>query len=626
MQAIKYVSPMLHAHAGSCAPCGGMALRFMRADVPGKDAAIYADPSLLLRHPNPVTADMLGHFPAIYLDPSRPVQVQLLSAAGSVVASHRMAPGITGMATTPDDGGLFADLVHMAPPAHLSALRTQGWDSHGNGAADYVSDALATPDLARTHPRFCVTTANGRCFRLNPTGGMITVEQGGARGDPSGSGRIDDRAAIQATVDYAAAVGVAKIGLSAPSYTVWFPKRTSPPSTEAVDGHGIVIAPDQQIHMIGLGSGRSTLRFLSPGGVSPDGTTPGQAFQVVQGKVWRGSGFYLYATRPIERRMLDRTSPRQSLTLEHLVIDGATRKSGYYGWPARLSDGAGWDITHKGIRSRADVRGGDITILDCVMTGWRGETVYTSGDPAAKLIVRDSSFLHSNGQGLNPNGCFVDVQNCKIRDCYLGIEGWTGLSGGKLLNVEISDCFGIQGKSGGAFGLDGEYFMNRPLQAKASQTNFPDNPSPPGTLGTHRSGQAEVSLVVRNCGRALVGSWIKGTIQATDTAIVIGDGTAFAGGSNHVDLDITLITDQRNESYVIIANGSRGLATDHIHLRIDSQATPAAIAANRRPDAALRWHGTLGSDVAVQFTGRQALHAPKPDAPFSGPPPKIIDR
>ncbi|KQM22270.1 hypothetical protein ASE49_02995 [Novosphingobium sp. Leaf2] len=603
-----------------------MALRFVRTDIPGKDAVIYADAGLVLRHPNPVMSDMLGHFPAIYLDASRPVQVQLLSAARSVVASHRMAPGMAGIATTPDDGGLFADLVHMAPPAHLRALRTEGWDSHGSGAADYVSDALATPDLARDHPRFCVTTANGRCFRLNPTGGMITVEQGGARGDPSGSGRIDDRAAIQATVDYAATVGVTKIGLSAPLYTVWFPKRTSPPFTEAVDGHGIVIAPDQQIHMIGLGSARSTLRFLSPGGVSPDGTTPGQAFQVVDGKVWRGSGFYLYATRPIERRVLDRTSPRQSLTLEHLVIDGATRKSGYYGWPARLADGAGWDITHKGIRSRADLRGADITILDCVMTGWRGETVYATDDPAAKLTVRNSTFLHSNGQGLNPNGCMVDVQGCKIQDCYVGIEGWTGLGRGRIIDVEITDCYGIPGKSGGAFALDGEFAENRRIQMHAPGPDIADNPAPPGNLGRFRTQQGQISLVVRNCGPGLIGSWLTGKIVATDTRLVLGDGTAFAGGARHLDLDITLITDTNEQAHVVIANRYTGVTTDHIHLRIDNQATPAAIAANRRPDTVMTWHGALGSDVTVQISGRDGVQAPKPDAPTSGPSPRITHK
>lgn len=618
LKATQYVSPLLHAHAGALAPCPGMALRFSRTDPGSPLATIHADHDLLEQLPNPLPTDMLGHFPTIFLDTGADYQVELLNASGRAVAAHRITAGRAVVA--PDDAGLFADLAHLSPARGVASLRTEGWDKAGSGAADYVADALATPDLARQHPRFCVVTRNGRCFRLKPSGGLITVEQAGAKGDPGATGRIDDRPAFQAAVDYAATVGIERIGLAASTYSLWTPLRTSPAGQEAVDGHAIVLAPDQRLHFVGLARARTRLRFLAPGGASPAGTRAGEAFHIVGGKVWRGSGFYLPSKTKVDWHRIDRTTTRQSLTLEHLVIDGGTRKSGFYGWPARPSDGAGWDITHKGIRCQADVRGADITILDCEMTGWRGETLYSSGDPSAKLTVRNSSFTHSNGQGLNPNGCMVDVEGAHISDCFSGIEGWTGLGGGRMVDVEIVDCYGIQGKSGGAFGLDGEYFDRRRVQASAPGPGLPDRQGAPGTLAALPVKPGRIDIVVRSCGRGYLGSWLTGRIKAVDTTLVIGDGTAMPGGSRGLDLDIEMVTDRTELAYLIIACRMTGVATDDIKVRLNATATPAAVAVDRRTDRAITWHGLIGSDVLVEFSGRDGRQPPRADAPATGAP------
>lgn len=619
MHAIKYVSPLLHAHAGGCAPCDGMALRFRKRDGVAQPTCGFADETLIEPHPVPLYADLLGHFPAIFLHADADYHVELLNASGSVVAAHAVTGGRPA-APTPDDAGMFIDLAHLSPPSTVTKLRTDGWDKQGTGAADYVSDAIATPQLARSHPRFCVITRNGRCFRLLPAGGLITVEQGGARGDPAGTGKVDDREAIQATVEYANAIGVARVGLSKPGYSVWAPPRTTPTDRHGTDGQYIVLGVDQRLHMVGLGRLRSRLRFFAPGGASPDGTRAGTAFQLVERKVWRGSGFYLPARSGIDRSRIDRKSPRQSLTLEHLVIDGGTRKSGYFGIPARPSDGAGWDVTHKGVHSQADARGGDISILDCEMTGWRGETVFCTNDPSAQLTVRNSSFSQSNGQGLNLNGCMVDVENCQIAGCYMGIEGWTGMKNGRIVNVEIVDCFGIPGKSGGAFTIDGGFYDHRKLQALASGPDLPARLGEPGTLGALPFDRGHIALTVRNCARGYIGSWLTGTIAATDTTLVIGDGTAAPGGSHGLDLDLTMTTDRTEQSYLIIACRQTGVRTDDVRVRLQVAASPAAIAANRRPASAITWHGRLGPQVTVTFSGRDGRQPPRPDAPATGSP------
>lgn len=624
MKTTQYVSPLLHGHAGTLAPCPGMALRFSGISAGAPLASIHADHDLLERLPNPLPTDMLGLFPAIFLDPAADYHVELISASGRPVAAHRIAAG-RPPSTTPDDAGLFSDLVHLSPARGVTSLRTEGWDRAGSGAADYVADAFATPDLARRHPRFCVVTRNGRCFRLKPSGGLITVEQAGARSDPGATGRIDDRPAFQAAVDYAAAVGIERIGLAGSTYSLWTPPRTSPVNQEAIDGNSIVLAPDQRLHLVGLGRARARLRFLAPDGASPAGIRAGEAFHIVGGKVWRGSGFYLPSRTKIDWRRIDRTTPRQSLTLEHLVIDGCTSRSGFYGWPARLPDGAGWDITHKGIRCQADVRGADITILDCEMTGWRGETVYAAGDPSAKLTVRNSSFSESNGQGLNPNGCMVDVDGARISDCYCGIEGWTGLSGGRMVGVEIVDCFGIQGKSGGAFSIDGGYFDSRRTQASAPGPRMPASRGAPGTLAALPVKPGTIDIEVRNCGRSYIGSSLTGRIKAVDTNLMIGDATAMPGGSRDLDLDIEMVTDRTELAYLIIACRTSGVATDDVRVRLKGSATAAAVAADRRPDRAITWHGLIGPNVMVEFSGRDGRQPPRADAPATGAP-RIVRR
>ena len=487
------------------------------------------------------------------------------------------------------------------------------------GSGDYVADALATPELARRHPRFCVITSNGRCFRLAPAGGLMTIEQAGALGDPGGRGVANDQPAFQAAVDYAAAVGIARIGLSKPSYSLWMPPRTLPLAEGGAQGNAITLGQDQKIHFIGLGKARTIMRFFAPGGRSLDGITAGKAFHLVGGKVWRGSGFYLPSTTRVNYRQFVRSGARQSLTLEHLVVDGGTRMSDYSGIPARPTDGKGWDVTHKGIHCQSDRRGSDITVLDCEMTGWRGETIYASNDPSSQLIVRNSTFSQSNGQGLNPNGCMVDVEDCKIYSCYMGIEGWTGLRAGRISRVEIVDCVK-------AFTIDGGYYDHRKQVASAPGPTPPADFGPAGTLAAQPFDPGKISIVVRHSGRAYIGSWLSGSIEAVDTTIVIGDGTATPGGANHVDLDLTMISDRTDLAFVIIANRQRGVRTNDVHLRIQAKSTAAALAADRRPGAAITWHGLLGPDISVVYAGREGRQLPHADAPVVGPAPRITSR
>lgn len=581
----------------------GAVLRFVD---PATGAALpaYSDASLANALSGPIAADPLGTFPQVWLHPDRHYRAELLTARGKAIAAHLIQHGDPPMAG-PDDAGLFLGLNELPIPASVARLRTEGWSHAGSGIGDYISDSLATPELAERHPRFCTVTGSGTCFRLADSDGMITVEQGGAVGDPDGSNRTDDREAFQATIDYANEVGIERIGLGHARYSLWCPERRTleAGSLHAPDGNTLVIAPGQRVHFIGLGSARAHLAFRAPGGLSYEGDTPGRAFHLVGGKVWRGSGFFVRGQGRIAYAGKAATT-NQALTLEHLVVDGGTRKSDYFGIPARPSDGRGWDVTHKGVYGEADRSGGDITILDCEMTGWRGETVYTSNDPSTTLKVRNSRFSDSNGQGLNPNGCMTDIEDCRIENSYMGIEGWTGRGGGHIVRTEIVDCHGVLGQNGGAFALDGGYYDNRKAHVSANAAAAMAGQPVPGTI----------DITCRRCGLAYLGSSLAGNLTLEGTKLMLGNRYAYAGGSRHLRLAITLVNSTAGIAQVSIAgaNGPKGARlTDDIDLKIDGPSSTGP-SSTGRDDPAVIWMGSLGPGVRVRMRGlggRKAPHA-----------------
>lgn len=595
MQAVRYIQPFLPSLTPNASPFPGARLQFSDPRN-GQAAVIFADPALSRPLDNPVESDAAGRMPAIFLDPARSYEVTALTAGGAVAYAHLVGAGSAAAALVADDAGLFIALRQIAVPAGVTRIRTEGWSSPGLGAGDYVADARATAALAGAHPHFCVRTANGRFFRLVDAAGLITVEQGGAKGDPRSTFLVNDQQAFQAAVDYAAAIGIERIGLAQIHYSLWCPVRRGDPEFQhTADGHAVVIGADQRIHFLGLGPGRSRLSFRMPGGASFEGTRPGRNFQIVGGKVWRGSGFFL-RTRPRPPGPGRVPEGRRSgLTLEQLAIDGGTRLSPSMKVGADPRDGSGWDMSHKGVWVEADGLGGDVSIRDCEMTGWRGETVYCSNDFAATATVRNSSFSHSNGQGLNFNGCGVDVDNCTISDCLLGIEGWFGIRGGRILRTAITRC-GVAGKGGGAFSLGGTLDFWRP-HAPGKVRRRPDaDENPVGTI----------DITCTDCQRAFLGWWVRGKLRLVDTPVLIGEPYNSADGARGVDLDVELVTDRQPVSSIRVlgGKGKRGdRLTDDVTLRVTVSRTAAAIGAGLAPSVPVEWEGSFGPRVRVQLKG-----------------------
>lgn len=483
---------------------------------------------------------------------------------------------------------LFVDLHTARFPDTTTQIATAGWSVSGVGAGQYVSDDLARK-LYLVHPRFCRKDASGRAWRLLPEDGMILVEQGGALGDAAGDASNNDRIPFQTAIAYAGAIGVELIGLPQPSYAVWVGERTSDVPVMNVgparlanraDGHGLVIPVGQKVHFRGLGAERSTLRFRSVDGTSFASTDSN--FQVINGKLWRGGGIFVLCDRK-------RNAPRTGLTVENLLLDGGFRRD----TRTQNENDLAWDITHRGIWCQVNRPvGADITILDSEMIGWRGETVYTSNQVKATTTVMRSKFSHSNGQGLNPKATRVNFEDVLISNCFMGIEGWTGAAGGRIVRTVIEDithkAFKLQG------GMQG--------RSDRSIYNVP-TPTTPGEvpIGT-------IDITCRRAGTADIGWWIHGKLKLVDTRLVFGDPYAYGEGSQLDDLDIVLRNETADISHIVIAGGKGepgDMLTDKLDLRV---VIDDAFPSKKTP---VVWAGSLGPDIRVSVTGSETRQPPR---------------
>lgn len=72
----------------------------------------------------------------------------------------------------------FVELAAARLPASVTRIDSSGHSQPGQGAASYVSDALATPELQAAFPGAVFAGADGRLFRLlGSADGSITPEQ-----------------------------------------------------------------------------------------------------------------------------------------------------------------------------------------------------------------------------------------------------------------------------------------------------------------------------------------------------------------------------------------------------------------------------------------------------------------
>lgn len=416
--------------------------------------------------------------------------------------------------------GLYAELASRSPASDVLTLESGGYAEAGKGAATYVADALATAALANAHPRFAFRTANGRHFRLLPHAGALSVEQGGA----SGTGTVDDRAALQAAIDYAETVGAAELRFEAALYRIDCPQRTSPAAdTRAEDGHPLVVR--KSLRLRGCAPSRTVLDFRARGGGDPDSSwqTVASSAGNAAPAVWRGGGLFVQGdvTIPADgKRRIAR------LELDRLVFKGNRSRTGNGAYPADPATGDGWDVTDKGFWLQ-DVYVGEIVLRDTDFIGWRGEIFYAVGsDDAVKhLSLTRCRLLTGNGNGLNL-GCdpVLSAEDCEFGDCKIAQED-TGKSRAHFRGCLWRDCEYVWIGGGPTAGR---------LYSYKYPTRDPSAPVPAMQLQDCR---------FEDCGIVWVKSWVAGRIRTVDTTVGLDASNGEA--LRDVDLEIDAWLDRK---------------------------------------------------------------------------------
>lgn len=225
-------------------------------------APIYSDSALTVPLTNPVQANLAGKYVDIYLSDAVTYRVVQTDKNGAQIGDA-VDPYIPGSAVGTPGGnilsvGVFTDLTTIAVPTGTKLIQTTGYTTTGFGADLYVNDTLATLALATANPRACKADAAGRYFRLLPRSGEISILSLGAKTTVG----MDDQPAVQAAVNYAAALGGTAVRF--PAYAELWRKPFPGGVPDPKDGAFVKIT--QSVPLYGQESGTTLAIKNSSGG------------------------------------------------------------------------------------------------------------------------------------------------------------------------------------------------------------------------------------------------------------------------------------------------------------------------------------------------------------------------
>ena len=142
---------------------------------------------------------------------------------------------------------------------------------------------------------------------------------------------------------------------------------------------------------------------IRKGGVSFRGSDP-------KTTILMGCGAWQLKGRYVSRGMLFEcrgpiSAPELPLVFENLTFDGGVPVGwlDYRGFPARTTDGSGWDMTHGAVLDRgAQPLHAFKAFRNCVFQHWRGEILKgVSGSMSGFVEVRDCAFHDGNASAFN---------------------------------------------------------------------------------------------------------------------------------------------------------------------------------------------------------------------------------
>lgn len=468
------------------------------------------------------------------------------------------ARGLAASAAAPGLAARFADLATLPLPSDLACVQTAGFSVPGMGGGTYVADPLADDAMLASHPRFCIRTVSGAILRLAPSNGAICVEQGGALGDGERDDAVDDRDAIQATLDYAAAAGIRTVLFGQRRYSIWTPQRSSAlDSQDWRDGKALVASATVTLKST---CGDTVLSFRAH-----DGSSLEDNWQLVKAtqsdpapnRVWRGGGLFIQGDR-------SRTEPLsiEKLVIEHVHLHGGRARTGVHSVPADPVTGDGWDVTDKGLWLQ-DVHVGSLELRGVEITGFKGELFYIGGTGPDRISLTDCRFHTTNADAMNPGGIGeMDARDCRFGNAYQAIEGL----GGK--RSSYARCTFYDSDSSALWGGP----VPAPIHNYGFATRDPALPVPFVELD---------DCTFDNVRTFHLGCWTRGRVTAIDTQVIVP--TYAQNMCTDIDLEITGWADRRANLSLVTLSGPNNL--DEIPDTDGFMRRPASNIAIRVPSA-----------------------------------------
>lgn len=488
---------------------------------------------------------------------------------------------------------LFSQFTAQLIKLGTDIITTTGYNEIGKGGASYVADALTNSAFQAAHPRFVGKSSNSRYFRALPVNGALTVEMGGAAGDDT----ANDQPAIQATVAYAEAIGCRSIVFTKPAYRLFCPIRTSDPDgtigQHAYDGRPLVIA--SAMMLASSSAGGTVLNFRNNAGNPRE---PG--WQVVhsasagQNQVWRGGGLFLRcpSSQPVA------SAERPGISLIDITLNGGIPRSNYYGFPARLSDGDGWDVTDKGIEVEPDRFSGDIRLIRSAVKGFRGELIFQAGENNGELYMRSAVLAETNGDIFQSCGTNVDIDGLFVTRGYATFEGWSGRRG-RIVNAVFEDCISTGGMQGGR--------LNTVSANRNSPLRFSDGLVP----------WLNLDAEFRNCGNIKFGSWTRGRLKLTDSSLLIDATDLYSEGLHDIDLEVLSQVDQLSDIMAVALTGGATAGSKtltDVRLRLTCSRSEEARRNGRVHTQPVAYSGSIGPNVLIEQSSGESKRYSAPTA------------
>jgi hypothetical protein len=485
---------------------------------------------------------------------------------------------------------LFTQFSSQNINTNTDIILTSGRAAKGQVPASYVSDSMATAALFAAHPRFVGQTSNNRFFRAVPTNGELAVELGGAIGD----GLANDQPAIQATIAYAEAIGVRTVVFTAKAYRLHCPVRTSDPDgligQHFYDGRPLIVSTPLVLRSTRHGGSR--LEFRASNGSERQNNWQ-QVFSpsTNQQMVWRGGAVFVKcpSVAPVD------PADRPGITLIDITLDGGIPQGSVFEWPARISDGEGWDATDKGIEIEPDRFSGDVRLIRSKITGFRGELIYQAGELNGELYIRSSVLGETNGDLFQSCGTNIDIDGLLGYKGLATYEGWSGRRG-RMVNTVFEDCIRTGGIAGGR--VSPGVNRNTPLR-------FADGQIP----------WFAIDAEFRNCGPVMLGSWVRGRLKLTDSNLHLDGSQVYGEGLHDLDLEVIAQVDKLSNIPAVVLLGSQtpGKKTlSDVRIRLRCCRTDEARSNGRVHLQPVDYMGSFGPNVIVEQSSGEALRASGP--------------